>query len=584
MTLNNLPESGKAVLTLLDTIINEVKSSRPTKTDGSSITTGYVYSLPVLGQMIDPNDYINPWSPFGGGAQQDPSAGDSFPSGLPSEGLETSGIPTIDPEILRAQKTAFNTTQLIDTMIMVSKDEELISYPTERKVSFAYDSIIHGMQSLPAPPMSPEVRAQINEARKVLYELETDENGELITDEQGDYVPVFPIRKTDLYQVYEQHQRDYELAKIEYQDARDAALVDPVRARSWPMRASYYQQRVDEAWNQWKSMGADQLEKALNTIAAVGVTMQEKMIATARQDFDAWKVGLSGVTTKVPYSYIEPSGWCDLDNNSQGFTELTISSREYNSHRFSKTANNYYQNFTKETSSAGGGGSVGFSLGFFGADVGGEGGSSSSNSESDFSTSSVHGETFRNDAEGLSITVEYGLCTCKRPWLIGDLFYLRDWYLVNNQKHAISDGSIKGQVADEEPLLPMIPQQFLVIRNLKIRARRWNSDGRTLQQVYNRIKANSSTESDYVSAGGGVSIFGFRVGGHGASSSSSSSSSSSGSSGGSSQSSYGWKFDGATLEIKGAQIVAWLSEIVPACAPIDDPGLEEEADEDPAVA
>ena len=40
---------------------------------------------------------------------------------------------------------------------------------------------------------------------------------------------------------------------------------------------------------------------------------------------------------------------------------------------------------------------------------------------------------------------------------------------------------------------------------------------------------------------------------------------------------YGVSWSNGTLEIKGAQIVAWLSEIVPAGAPLDDPDLPKPA-------
>ena len=65
----------------------------------------------------------------------------------------------------------------------------------------------------------------------------------------------------------------------------------------------------------------------------------------------------------------------------------------------------------------------------------------------------------------MTIELEYGLCTVERPWLIGDLFYLRNWYLVDHEKHAISTGDIEGQKLDQDKLLPMIPRQFLFARS-----------------------------------------------------------------------------------------------------------------------
>ena len=42
-------------------------------------------------------------------------------------------------------------------------------------------------------------------------------------------------------------------------------------------------------------------------------------------------------------------------------------------------------------------------------------------------------------------------------------------------------------------------------------------------------------------------------------------------------------FNGSSLTIKGAQIIAWLSTIVPKCPPLDDPGLATKSSDKPAA-
>ena len=59
-------EPGTLVLTMFDKIINKIKSSRPLRSDGKSLTTGFVYSQLVLGMPVDPRDYMESWSPAGG--------------------------------------------------------------------------------------------------------------------------------------------------------------------------------------------------------------------------------------------------------------------------------------------------------------------------------------------------------------------------------------------------------------------------------------------------------------------------------------------------------------------------------------
>ncbi|QMW01733.1 hypothetical protein [Spirosoma foliorum] len=64
-------EPGLAILTVFSQLIDRIKSSRPVRTDGKALTTGFVYSQLVLGEMVDPKDYANAWSPMGGSSLQD---------------------------------------------------------------------------------------------------------------------------------------------------------------------------------------------------------------------------------------------------------------------------------------------------------------------------------------------------------------------------------------------------------------------------------------------------------------------------------------------------------------------------------
>ena len=63
-------EPGSLVFTIFDQLISAIKSSRPPETQ-KGFTSGFVYSQLVLGMMVDPNDYLNPWSPMGGSSLQD---------------------------------------------------------------------------------------------------------------------------------------------------------------------------------------------------------------------------------------------------------------------------------------------------------------------------------------------------------------------------------------------------------------------------------------------------------------------------------------------------------------------------------
>lgn len=558
-------EPGKLVLNIFDTLIDRIKSTRPVQTNGESLTTGFVYSQLVLGQMVDPKDYSDPWSPNRGATLQEAVTDGELPSAEPSSAQ-------ISEKIQNSLEAAYRSSQLADSMIMVTSDDTYLSYPAERKVSFAYEGIVNGMQPLPAPPVSDEIKARINEAYKVLYELEEDDNGDLAKDEEGYYISTG--YESRLYEEYIANADEYADAKYDYSQAKQAAVSDPVRAQNWPMDSVYHQRKVDQAWDRLKTSGSERIEQALDTIKSVGVSMQGRMVAKARQVYDAWNLGLAGVPVTVPYSYIEPSGWAETRGGPRGWQTLKVTSKEYNSQSVSSSASNFERHWESHASKKQGSGKVSFGFGFFNrVKAGGGGGSSTTSSAYDISSSSSSGYEFKNDAKNLSIEIEYGLCTIKRPWLMGDLFYMRNWYLVNNPENAISDGSVENQEKNEEPLLPMIPRQFLAVRNVKIKATEWNTDGATLTELHKQAQGDRYSKNKFGSGGASFSIGGLTIGGGGSSSRSDSEANQSGETTGETRRDFGWKFDGETLEIKGTQIIAWLSEVVPACAPLADPGL-----------
>jgi hypothetical protein len=291
------------------------------------------------------------------------------------------------------------------------------------------------------------------------------------------------------------------------------------------------------------------------------------MIAKAKEIFDQWNVGLGGaIAVNVPFSYVLPANWADPDARDIGWKELKIKSSEYKSHSGKHTHLFHQSSSHSESSSSSGGG--GFSI--FGFGVRG-GGSSSSSSSSQGSHGGTSGSFFKNDAKNLEIELEYGVCTVVRPWLLGDLFHLRNWYLISNKKNAVSDGTLNTK--QNNRLMPLVPEQFLCVRNVKIKAQDWGSDGAILERHFGRRQSSSSASSSH---GGGGARFCFgpiSIGGGGRHSESERDSQSSGSSGSRQTRRFETTFDGRTLELHGAQIVAWLSTVVPAAAPLDDPNL-----------
>jgi hypothetical protein len=541
---------GNVVLTTLDELVQRALNSRPVRTDGKPLND-VVYSHLRQGTMVDPRDFTKPWSPIGGASLQDaplvPPPAPGTPAPPPA--------PPSDVNLKKALWAAWRTAELANATLMVTNDGSYEPYRSGRHLDFQYTAILEAMQAAPPPPIDPAVQQRVDDARKVLYDLDAD--GAI-------------VGKSKLYQTYLTNAKAHAKAKREFAEGQAEAMADPNgKGAIWPQIAVELQQARDEAFDTWKTEGAEKVEAAINTIEAMGGSLGEKMIARARKNLDAWSLGLAGVPVQTPYSYIDPTGWCEIDDDEIGWEQLQITSSQASSHVASQ-ANSFASGFyNSHSDSTDGGGTVGYGP-FF---VGGNASGSSTNSNSGSSSSSDGSMQFHNDGSDFTVDLEWGLCTINRPWLQSDLFYMGDWYLPGKKKGCISDGTIANQVLNEEPLLPMIPQQFLVVRNVRISSSNWGSDGATFRQLSDQSNGHYDADSSSYGGSAGVSLGFFSIGGSVSHSESNENGSWSGSSHESTNDDWSWHFDDQTLSIHGAQIVGWISEILPPCPPLDDPAL-----------
>jgi hypothetical protein len=562
-------EPGAAVLGILEQLINRIKSSRPIRSDKKPAELGFVYSQLVLGMMVDPRDYKGAWSPAGGDSIQDAidkghapaNAAPAPASGAPATtaaaaGTAASASPAPDPKYMRAMDAAFKTSMLVDRLIMVTKDDTYLEYPGGgRKISTAYDGIVNGMQPLPPPPIAPDVQQRIDEARKVLY----------VPDDDGDLVI-----KSKLYKAYEKNSQAYADAVANYALAEADATTDRAKAQAWPVVSRSLRQAVDDAYDTLKTEGAEKIEAALDTIESVGVSIEQRLIAKARKNFDLWNLGLAGaVPVPVPYAYCSPTEWADPDDDSEGWTKLKITHNDYAKHIGQDSA--FFHSFRKDTSSSHTSVSGGGSFMGFGASGGYHTGSA--HESDDARTDQRLSSFFKNTAKNLTIELEYGIVEVMRPWLMGDLFALKNWYLVGNKQKSISDGTIEGQALNQDRVLPLLPMQFLVVRNVKISTNDWGSDGNTLKQFFGNSGGAWDSSSSGFTAGASYGFGPFSITANVSHDQAKEGVNRYGKTTNKERQDYEGHFDGQTLEIKGAQIVAWLSTIVPACPPLDDPGL-----------
>jgi len=534
---------------LLSQIINYIKQSTPVRSDGKA-TSGFVYSVLRVGQMISPLDFALPWSPIGGSPAQADTGPQQPPADTQAAVAAAQAKAAAQANTQRAMSAAFKLEELVDTMLVVTNDGTFETYGGgDRHLAFQYHEILQAMEASPAPTRPADVQARLDAANKVLYDGNT---------------------RTPLYQTYINNQNAFATAQANFTVRSIQLLANPTMMDEAPLLLRPDEALVEEARNQWRSQGADEVEAALATTQSLGVPLEQGAIMDARALFDAWNLPLINVGASQPYSFVMPTDWAAFDGDIAGWTHLTITQDDYSSHfeshGFDLDVGSWHGQSESST------GSVGVSV--FGFGFNGSYSEANSNTAAESSARSSDGSQFSNEAKNLTIDLEYGLCEIIRPWLVTDVFHLSNWHLVNQKANCISKGTIDDQVGDENLLMPMIPTHFLVIRNVTISTTAWGNDGQTLSDYYQRHDNSSESHSSTVGGGVEVPVFGPICLDAGASHSETGFSGQySDQSGASFSNDYKAHFDGNTLTVRGAQIVAWLSEIVPACPPMDDPAL-----------
>lgn len=513
-------EPGAAVLAIFAQLIDRIKQRTPVGSNDKPIGKK-VYSQLVLGMPIDREDYLKPWSPSGGASLRE-----AVPPA--AEGA----APAADPQMLKAMQAAWKTSLLCKTMLAVTTDGTYEEYPTGRHLDFAYDAILSGMTPLAIPEESADIKARRLAAQKILYKTDAEGNIDFGT-------------KTSVYLNYMKNADAVAEAKADFAVANTVAMIDPVKAQSWPVESARYNNKVKRARDALVAEGAEQVEKALNVLNSIGIPVEARLITRAKEAWDSWNLGLTGVVPgNSPYSLIMPTNWCDPDNHD-GWEKLTVDQSSYKHFDAQNARSDSASSWSRHSQSRSGTGGVMLGFVAFGA----SGGSSSSDSSWQSSESSTFNSSFSNNATNLHIELEYGLCTISRPWLISDIFFLKNWFLTNQKKHAISDGTIDGQANSQEKLLPMIPQQFLVVRNVRISTSNWGSEGTTLSEYYGAAQGSAGSNASRVAGSGGVSLGFISFGGTAARGSESASGQSSAWSAKSGSGYFGTTFNGETLTI-----------------------------------
>jgi hypothetical protein len=371
-------------------------------------------------------------------------------------------------------------------------------------ISKMYSDILDGVQ-VPAQPPSPAIEQQLESAYNVLFRTVT------VTDPDDGTVSQ-KVVESQLYRDYLDNQSAYMQQRSAYMAAYLAAQSTQTGMATWPMLAPSLQIPVRQAYDKWRAAGADKVEQAIAIQNTSSQNALSKAFHKAKAVFEGYGVLLeesgSGLSELIHRSSLLPSDWYKSNPASKGVTVDTKSG-------------SFYKNNTSDFSS--GGGSVGFNLGIF--SIGGGGG---------------HSEEHRHmttETSELRFSYEYTLVTIRRPWMAFHLLGTKGWNLQNLfAKGTVSNGSKSGQASSRMPLLPVA---FVVARKITISAKWSKAD-------YDFVKKQTQ-------GGGGFGIGPFQIGGSYSHSSTNETFSSA--------------FANGTITVPGAQIIGWISQVVPYCPP-----------------
>lgn len=329
-----------------------------------------------------------------------------------------------------------------------------------------------------------------------------------VTDFTG--AQVTQTAPSQIFATYQANQTAYLAAVVGYRNAyNNYDLTDPKQQRQWQANEPLLRNAVQQTYNTWRAQGATQVEQALNALAssinnAVSAAIGDARQAVSVQNQMASASGLGPWFMTLAF----PGNWADPAAVAN-FTQLTLSSKNLNTSSDSSF------------SQYGGGASWGGGLWSVGGSAAGSSGSQSSHM----------------DADDLTLSANIAVVRITRPWLHEFLFRMGGWSMTGVPVNGISNGALKG---NESSLLPLIPTAFVVARDVSITA---NFSSQDKTHIESSVSGSTRVGWGPFSVGGSYSHS-------------------------ESHDTFKSTFDGGTLKVPGMQILAWISEIVPASPPV----------------
>ena len=259
------------------------------------------FTLQKRGQLINPADFRNQWSPG-----------------------------NLDGSTDATQNFA----DLVDDIPNFSA----VHTPSGRRVSELYQQLLRATVTADATS-DPTKRKAYTDAWAFLHQtLKDEDTGK---DKQFD---------SDVAKDYDTNQAAWRTAQTAFVQAYMAAMATPETKRTWPMLAPALAGPVHQAYQTWRTGKADQVEGARATLMTSGTDQVKRAFADAQEVFDSYVIGTQGATAVATTrrSSALPSNW------------FSVQEKWPNYHwQYANSATNSSSDFTRY------GGSAGFSLGLW---------------------------------------------------------------------------------------------------------------------------------------------------------------------------------------------------------------------------
>jgi hypothetical protein len=455
---------------------------------------GYFVAFRDIGLPIHKEDYENPFAPTGVNLAKDiPKTEPTDPKEAPKTGsgnVDTSQA--FAANVAKSIQSYLNTYVLVNNKLQMNNQYSVI--PGSSHLDDTWYAVIAGANGIP-PTM------ELNDSMKQAYAQATAK----LMDKDDNLTPHF--------EKYRQYREAYESKVRSKNKAFAAAFTDGTKYQLWVTQdGGPYQDDVDNAWSEWMGFGfKEEIEKALNTLAAQGTDPAIALIARSKKRFQNSLLTIPAYG-EIPYTMLSPRTWYDADNDD-GWNEYT-----------SKDLHSESQ-YTASSTSYGGGG--GFNVGLW-----------SGSASFEHSDSQANGNFAMNN---VLVSFSYAIVDIDRPWLDTSLLNLDNWFLVGDYKRdCISTGRMGQEKPSNgtEPLfLPSVVTSVILVKDVHISWDNWKS------QWSQHTQSNSASAS--------VGVWCFTASAHYSHAKQSRQ--------------FSYDDSGEALVIPGIQLVGYVSQIMPEC-------------------